>query len=110
VTDDPAEDNRTRAHWALTAVEAFASETGQADALNGTLNVPAEILLEIGGDLIADLYHLARLNEVDPADIEHQGRAHFETEVDEERAAEGIEEWEEGPDAFRSQPTEAHHS
>lgn len=83
----PAEANRTRAHWALTALEAFGKETGQ-NYFDGTLDVGDDALIEAGGDLLADLFHLARLNDVEPEQITHAGYLHFEAEVEEERAEE----------------------
>ncbi|MEU0074069.1 hypothetical protein ABZ027_31710 [Streptomyces sp. NPDC006332] len=90
MTDDPAEDNRTRAYWGLCALEAFARKTGQGDLLDGTLNIPDDILMEVGGDLLCDLFHLARLNDVDPDQLTDRGRMHYD--------AEAAEEW---PDAYQ---------
>ena len=100
ITGDAIEDNKTRAHWALTALEAFGEQTGQDSMLDGTLTVPDDILCEVAGDLIADLFHLARLNDVDPEHLVDRGRMHYDAEVSAEQAAKGVEEWEEGSDAF----------
>ncbi|NGN68434.1 hypothetical protein G5C51_31625 [Streptomyces sp. A7024] len=83
--DGPAETNRTRAHWARIALEAFGSETGQGDYLDGTLTIDREALTEIGGDLVADLFHLARLNGCTPEALTAAGVMHFEAEVEEEQ-------------------------
>ncbi|MFJ4880724.1 hypothetical protein ACIP93_36685 [Streptomyces sp. NPDC088745] len=85
--DGAAEANRTRAHWAVTALEAFGATTGQ-NYLDGTLNVDGDILRELGGDLLADLFHLARLNDCTPELVIDAGLMHFEAELDEERAEE----------------------
>ncbi|GHH56226.1 hypothetical protein [Streptomyces candidus] len=85
--DGAAEANRTRAHWAVTALKAFGSETGQ-NYLDGTLDVDGDILGELGGDLLADLLHLARLNGCAPEIIISAGLMHFAAELDEERAEE----------------------
>lgn len=82
--DDGAEEaNRTRAHWALTALEAFGKQTGQ-NYSDGTLNIPDDCLVELAGDLLADIFHLARLNDVAPEEITTSGYSHFEEEVREE--------------------------
>ncbi|MFE6165817.1 hypothetical protein ACFQ7F_43735 [Streptomyces sp. NPDC056486] len=81
--DGPAETNRTRASWAVSALEAFGGETGQ-DYTDGTLNVDEEDLMEICGDLLANLFHLCRINGVDPEEITRRGHLHFEEEVAEE--------------------------
>ncbi|TLQ38877.1 hypothetical protein [Streptomyces marianii] len=85
--DGAAEANRTRAHWAVTALEAFGETTGQ-NYLDGSLDVDGDVLRELGGDLLADMFHLARLNGFAPELIIDAGRMHFEAEVDEEQAEE----------------------
>lgn len=79
-----AEENRDRAGWALTALEAYATATGRASMFDGTPTIPDDILCEVAGDLIGDLYHLARLNDVEPETIEERGHSCFLEEVDEE--------------------------
>ncbi|MGK5496415.1 hypothetical protein [Streptomyces sp. URMC 125] len=79
-----ADANLTRAHWALAGLEAFASRTGQASMLDGTANIPDDIFMEIAGDFLADLFHLARLNGIDPDSLVGRAREHFEAEVSEE--------------------------
>ncbi|WP_069874711.1 hypothetical protein [Streptomyces malaysiensis] len=79
-----AEANKTRAYWALTALKAFGRETGQDDYFDGTLNVDAEALLEVSEDLLTAVFHLARLNHVDPEQITSAAYGHFEEEVKEE--------------------------
>ncbi|MFD4020665.1 hypothetical protein [Streptomyces sindenensis] len=81
--EGPAEANRTRASWAATALKAFGRETGQ-NYTDGTLNVDGDELREIGGDLLANLFHLARINDVDPDEITRSGYLHYEEEVAEE--------------------------
>ncbi len=81
--DGPEEANRTRAHWALMALEAFGKETGQ-NYFDGTLNVGEDELREVGGDLLADLFHLARINDVEPELLVAAGYMHYEAEVAEE--------------------------
>ncbi|MCX5426074.1 hypothetical protein [Streptomyces sp. NBC_00078] len=81
--DGPAEANRTRASWAVTALEAFGRQTGQ-NYTDGTLNVDEEALREVSGDLLANLFHLARINGVDPEEITRAGYLHYEEEVAEE--------------------------
>ncbi|WP_137235533.1 hypothetical protein [Streptomyces sp. BPSDS2] len=84
--DGAAEANRTRAHWAVTALEAFGKQTGQS--VDGTLDIDEDELRELGGDLLADLFHLGRLNGCAPELIIDAGLMHFEAELDEERAEE----------------------
>ncbi|MEU7153816.1 hypothetical protein AB0B15_38250 [Streptomyces sp. NPDC045456] len=81
----PQEANRTRAHWALVALEAFGNETGQ-NYFDGTLSVDEAELREVAGDLLADLFHLARINDVLPEVITGAAYLHFEAEVAEEEA------------------------
>lgn len=88
--DGPAEANKTRAFWALTALEAFGQKTGQ-NYSDGTLDMGEDALGEIAGDLLANLFHLARFNSLDPDAIVRSGYLHFEAEVDEERAEEAEE-------------------
>ncbi|MFE0654358.1 hypothetical protein ACFVZH_38070 [Streptomyces sp. NPDC059534] len=85
--DGAAEANKTRAGWAVTALKAFGSETGQ-NYLDDTLVVDDDILRELGGDLLADLFHLARLNGCTPELVIDAGLSHFAAELDEERAEE----------------------
>lgn len=79
----PEEANRTRAHWALCALEVFGALTGQ-NYFDGTTSVDEDAFLEVGGDLLADLFHLARLNDLDPDVIVSAGYSHFNAEVKEE--------------------------
>ncbi|MEU5445818.1 hypothetical protein [Streptomyces griseofuscus] len=79
------EDNTTRAHLAAIALEAFGKETGQNYiSPDGTLVVEKEILEEIGGDLLADLFHLVRRSGYTPDLVIEPGLRHFEAEVYEE--------------------------
>ncbi|MBT2383847.1 hypothetical protein [Streptomyces sp. ISL-11] len=84
--DGAAGANEARARWALTAMEAMGRETGQTGEsyFPGTLMVGAEVIREVAGDLMANLFHLARLNGVDPALIVAAGAMHFVEEIDEE--------------------------
>ncbi|MGW2227448.1 hypothetical protein [Streptomyces formicae] len=86
--DGAAEANKTRAYWALTALEAFGAETRQNNYLDGTLDVGDDILRELGGDLLADLFHLAHLNGCTPELLIDSGLMHFEAELNEERTGE----------------------
>ncbi|MDJ0345566.1 hypothetical protein QMK19_34020 [Streptomyces sp. H10-C2] len=81
--EGPIEANRTRASWAVAALAAFGRQTGQ-NYTDGTLNVDDEALREIAGDLLANLFHLARINDVDPEEIVRSGYSHYEEEVAEE--------------------------
>jgi hypothetical protein len=83
--DGPTAANRTRASWAVTALEAFGRQTGQ-NYTDGTLNVDEEELREVSGDLLANLFHLARINGVDPEEITRTGYLHYEEEVTEEES------------------------
>ncbi|MFE4497106.1 hypothetical protein ACFRKD_32140 [Streptomyces niveus] len=86
--DGPAETNRTRASWAVIALDAFGVATGQRYT-DGTLNVDEEELNEIASDLLANLFHLARINLVDPDEIVGRAYLHFNEEVAEEEGADG---------------------
>ncbi|MGO4427022.1 hypothetical protein AB4Z54_52060 [Streptomyces sp. MCAF7] len=87
--DGAAGANKTRAYWALAALEAFGRETGQR-YFDGTLDVNDDCLIEAGGDLLANLFHLARINGVEPEQISRAGYLHFEAEVQEEEAEEAV--------------------
>ncbi|MEU5143679.1 hypothetical protein [Streptomyces sp. NPDC021139] len=93
MTGDPIEDNRASARGALTALQAFAAQNGQAYMLDGTLTIQDDLLSEVAEDLLCGLFHLARINDVDPEELTEQALSHYDTEV----ADEGAEEW---PDAF----------
>ncbi|MEV0445708.1 hypothetical protein AB0I84_17670 [Streptomyces spectabilis] len=86
--DGAAEANKARAHWALNALEAFGQETGQKgdEYFTGTLTMTEDALREVAGDLLANIFHLARLNGVDPALLVASGAMHFTEEVEEEWA------------------------
>ncbi|MCG0066018.1 hypothetical protein L0F81_22420 [Streptomyces tricolor] len=94
--NDPAEGNRAQAALAAHALQAFAQQTGQQLMGNGTLHMPEATFLEVGGDLLADLLHLGRLNGVDPDVLINRGRAHYDAEAPTED-----DEW---PDAFHYTP------
>ncbi|MGG2462812.1 hypothetical protein ACO0M4_23840 [Streptomyces sp. RGM 3693] len=82
--DGAAEMNKTRANWALTALEAFGGQTGQREYFDGTLTIAPEVIREVAGDLIANIFHLARMNDLDPESIIAAAEFHFEEEVQEE--------------------------
>lgn len=84
--DGAAEANKTRAHWALSALEEFGRRTGQTGDFyfTGTLAMDEEAIREIAGDLLANIFHLARLNGMAPARIVASGAMHFFEEVEEE--------------------------
>jgi hypothetical protein len=81
---DAAEQNQTRATWAATALEAFGTQTGQTGYFDAPLSIDADLLREIAGDLLANLFHLARINGVEPGVITEAAFMHFEEEVREE--------------------------
>lgn len=69
--------NRDRAIWALGAVEVFAEETGldlECDGLDTAIS-----------DLLADMYHLCKQNDLDLDDLLERGRWHFIEELAEEK-------------------------
>ncbi|MFF9481372.1 hypothetical protein [Streptomyces sp. NPDC014733] len=82
-SDGAAEANKTRAAWSLHALEAFGTQTGQT-YFDGSTDVGDDVLLEVAGDLLADLFHLARLNGVEPAQLIERGMTHFCDDVQEE--------------------------
>ncbi|MFI6682536.1 hypothetical protein [Streptomyces sp. NPDC050485] len=88
--DGAAETNKTRAYWALAAMEAFGDHTGQREYFDGTLTIAPEVIREVAGDLVANIFHLARVNDLDPESIIAAAEMHFEEEVREE-AEEAIE-------------------
>ncbi|MEV6551720.1 hypothetical protein AB0M57_23820 [Streptomyces sp. NPDC051597] len=82
--DGAAAMNMTRASWALAALEAFGDQTGQREYFTGTLTVAPEIIHEVAGDLVANIFHLARMNGLDPESIIAAAEMHFEEEMREE--------------------------
>jgi len=68
--------NDQRASWAMTAVDAFSEKTG--------LDRAGENLDTKIGDLLANLMHLCKFNEIDFDGVLDTGRMHFEAEVAEE--------------------------
>ncbi|MFF4952823.1 hypothetical protein [Streptomyces chattanoogensis] len=79
-----AEANKTRAYWALMALEAFGNQTGQHEYLDGTLTIAPEVIREVAGDLLGNIFHLARMNDLEPESIIASAEMHFEEEVREE--------------------------
>ncbi|WP_345253384.1 hypothetical protein [Streptomyces hundungensis] len=79
-----AETNKTRAYWALSALEAFGEHTGQREYFDGTLTISPEAIREVAGDLVANIFHLARLNGLAPESIISSAEMHFEEETREE--------------------------
>ncbi|MCM1967769.1 hypothetical protein [Streptomyces sp. G1] len=86
--DGAAGANVARANWALTALKSFGEETGQKgdEYFPGSLAMEEWALKEIAGDLMANLFHLARLNGIDPRSLIEAGATHFTEEVEEEWA------------------------
>lgn len=66
--------NEERAGWALVAVKAFAKRTGLGteDGMDTMIS-----------DLLADLMHLADLEELDWEDLVRRGDGHYQAEVEE---------------------------
>lgn len=82
--DGPVWANKIRAGRALEALETFAEQTGQGLGPISSLAIGEDAVHEIAGDLIADLFHLARLNGATPETLISTALAHFEEEVEEE--------------------------
>ncbi|MFD8789287.1 hypothetical protein [Streptomyces vinaceus] len=85
--EGPMEANLTRAEWALSALEEFGRYTGQDEYFEdatGARNVGEDIMREVAGDLMANLFHLGRLNGVAPDTLIRAGLMHFTEEVAEE--------------------------
>ncbi|GAA4104835.1 hypothetical protein [Streptomyces hundungensis] len=76
-----AEQNETRAEWAAVACNAFGEHTGQRDYFDGAAQIEPDLLREIGGDLVANLFHLAFLNGLDPRALIEAGVSHFQEEL-----------------------------
>lgn len=68
--------NEDRAGWAMVAVDAFAEKTG--------LDTSGDDLETKVGDLIANLMHLCRLNQIEFAQVLESGRKLFAAELTEE--------------------------
>jgi hypothetical protein len=81
--DGAAAANRIRARWALAALATYGKHTRQNYGFE-TLDIGYEVLGEVGGDLLCDLFHLARFNDMEPEELFHRGVDHFEYEVREE--------------------------
>jgi hypothetical protein len=75
--------NASRAEWARHAVMAFASLTGQGveESYLDDPECARGWLLEVGGDLLADLFHLADQMGVEPAELVERGYFHHDAEV-----------------------------
>jgi hypothetical protein len=71
--------NSDRADWAQVAVEAFAAETSQDTS--GDL---AEDKGQVIGDLLCNLMHLCRQDNINFEECLSNGRGNFEFEVEEE--------------------------
>jgi len=79
VFHDPNNDDR--AVWAFRAVMRF------REVCQGTPLDEPEGIEEAIGDLIADLLHLARQNDIDPSLLLNRGWLHFEAEEAEAKEA-----------------------
>ncbi|MEH6373670.1 hypothetical protein V7793_04820 [Streptomyces sp. KLMMK] len=92
-----AEQNEARAEWAAKACEAFGEQTGQRDYFEGPAQIAPDLLVEIGGDLLANLFHLAALNNLDPCALVRAGFLHFSEEYqeaqEEQREEEAVREF-----------------
>ncbi len=82
---DAGPDNEDRRRWARVALDAFGAETGQTDY---DYRNP-EHLIEIGGDLICNLLHLADQAGMDPEVLLEKGRDHHDEEVAEQGGDDG---------------------
>jgi hypothetical protein len=71
-------DNEDRRTWARAALDAFGEQTGQT----GYDYSDAEMLEEIAGDLICNLFHLADAAGLDPNKLIERGRFHYDDEVE----------------------------
>jgi len=78
--------NHTRALWARKALMAFAAETGQTADLEYLSDPERDRgwFLEVAGDLLADLFHLADAVGVEPEELVERARYHHDAEVAEE--------------------------
>jgi hypothetical protein len=72
--------NEDRAGWAAVALDAFGAQVGQT----GYDYSDDECLLEIAGDLLCDLFHLARQAGVIPEQLYTHALDQFEYELAEE--------------------------
>ena len=66
--------------WASAALDAYGAHTGQ----NGYDYSDPELLAEIAGDLLADLFHLAAAADLAPEAISHNGWLHYSAEEHDE--------------------------
>lgn len=82
----PVEANEQRAEWAVTALTAFGGETGQNyfGGFTTVASVGDDIIGEVAGDLIANLFHLAVANGVSPETLIDRAMGHFMEESMEE--------------------------
>jgi hypothetical protein len=87
-----AKANAIRARRAMTALQAFGQQTGQASMLDGSVTVDEDIFREIAGDLLCDLLHLARNNGHLLTLFLEAGLMHFTEEVREEIEEQAEEE------------------
>lgn len=76
--------NTRRVDWAITALQSFATETGQLREITTgqATEIGEDALDEIGGDMICDLMHLAASMGADPEHLLERARFHFEAEYD----------------------------
>lgn len=74
--------NHSRVEHARAAVRAFAAETGRARAMPRGHDLGEDILLEVVGDLVSDLMHLAASEGIDPHDVINRSRMHLDAEHD----------------------------
>mgnify|MGYP007008294436 CR=1 FL=1 len=88
--------NADRAEWARNAMNTFAKETFGGRTFDQLLEDGDTPQNSDGacaiGDLIADLLHLARKNNIDPQGCINSALMHFEAEEEEEANEDGTED------------------
>lgn len=77
------------AEWAHRALAEAAFQTRQTGQFpeHGVLDWDQQCLYEVAGDLIANVFHLARLNGVDADALVERARGYFDEETAEQQAA-----------------------
>lgn len=78
--------NEQRAAAGLAAVQTFAAWSGQASLAEDLGEEPGaqDAVMEVVGDLLANLLHLAAWHGIEADRLIEQGRYHFDAEVEEE--------------------------
>lgn len=78
---DRVDANARHENQAAAALSAYAKRSGYG-LYDGSLDVGADVLREVAGDLLTDVFHLARRNDLEPETIVDAAFLHMNSEAE----------------------------